>query len=117
MTAPVTEFFDDDVVDDSDERRGFFSINALWKNKISVLIGDFLLSLGSRHFAGEQHVVVEAGDIDMRIFRIGITDAATGAQFDFLIFDIGAGAAAVRRHQRACADTGCDQRYATLQLQ
>ncbi len=36
----------DDVVDDSDERRGFFSINALWKNKISVLIGDFLLSKG-----------------------------------------------------------------------
>lgn len=36
----------DDVVDDSDERRGFFSINALWKNKISVLIGDYLLSRG-----------------------------------------------------------------------
>jgi len=36
----------DDVVDDSDERRGFFSINALWKNKIAVLVGDFLLSKG-----------------------------------------------------------------------
>jgi octaprenyl-diphosphate synthase len=36
----------DDVVDDSNERRGFFSINALWKNKISVLVGDFLLSRG-----------------------------------------------------------------------
>ena len=36
----------DDVVDDSNERRGFFSINALWKNKIAVLIGDFLLSKG-----------------------------------------------------------------------
>lgn len=36
----------DDVVDDADERRGFFSINALWKNKISVLVGDFLLSRG-----------------------------------------------------------------------
>jgi octaprenyl-diphosphate synthase len=36
----------DDVVDDSDERRGFFSVNALWKNKISVLIGDYLLSRG-----------------------------------------------------------------------
>lgn len=34
----------DDVVDDSDRRRGFFSINALWKNKIAVLVGDFLLS-------------------------------------------------------------------------
>lgn len=36
----------DDVVDDSEERRGFFSINALWKNKIAVLVGDFLLSKG-----------------------------------------------------------------------
>ncbi len=33
----------DDVVDDSAERRGFFSINALWKNKIAVLVGDYLL--------------------------------------------------------------------------
>ncbi len=36
----------DDVVDDSEMRRGFFSINALWKNKIAVLVGDFLLSSG-----------------------------------------------------------------------
>jgi len=36
----------DDVVDDSNLRRGFFSINALWKNKISVLVGDYLLSKG-----------------------------------------------------------------------
>ncbi len=36
----------DDVVDDSEKRRGFFSINALWKNKIAVLVGDFLLSKG-----------------------------------------------------------------------
>ncbi|MBL7902069.1 MAG: polyprenyl synthetase family protein [Bacteroidia bacterium] len=36
----------DDVVDDSNERRGFFSVNALWKNKIAVLIGDFLLAKG-----------------------------------------------------------------------
>lgn len=36
----------DDVVDDSDYRRGFFSVNALWKNKIAVLVGDFLLSRG-----------------------------------------------------------------------
>ncbi len=36
----------DDVVDDSIERRGFFSINALWKNKIAVLVGDYLLSKG-----------------------------------------------------------------------
>ncbi|MEM6829611.1 MAG: polyprenyl synthetase family protein [Bacteroidota bacterium] len=36
----------DDVVDDSHYRRGFFSINALWKNKIAVLVGDFLLTRG-----------------------------------------------------------------------
>ena len=36
----------DDVVDDSNRRRDFFSINALWKNKIAVLVGDFLLSKG-----------------------------------------------------------------------
>lgn len=36
----------DDVVDDSNERRGFFSLNALWKNKIAVLVGDYLLSRG-----------------------------------------------------------------------
>ena len=36
----------DDVVDDSHERRGFFSINALWKSKIAVLVGDYLLSKG-----------------------------------------------------------------------
>lgn len=36
----------DDIVDDSNKRRGFFSINSLWKNKIAVLVGDFLLSKG-----------------------------------------------------------------------
>ena len=36
----------DDVVDDSNERRGFFSVNALWKNKVAVLVGDYLLSKG-----------------------------------------------------------------------
>ena len=36
----------DDVVDDANYRRGFFSVNALWKNKISVLVGDYLLSRG-----------------------------------------------------------------------
>ncbi len=36
----------DDVVDDAHLRRGFFSINALWKNKIAVLVGDYLLSKG-----------------------------------------------------------------------
>ena len=36
----------DDVVDESNYRRGFFSVNALWKNKIAVLVGDYLLSKG-----------------------------------------------------------------------
>src|SRR5918911_4623967 len=36
----------DDVVDDSQERRGFFSVYALWKNKVSVLVGDYLLAKG-----------------------------------------------------------------------
>ncbi len=36
----------DDVVDEADKRRGFFSINALWKNKVAVLVGDYLLSKG-----------------------------------------------------------------------
>ncbi|SHH29679.1 octaprenyl-diphosphate synthase [Chryseolinea serpens] len=36
----------DDVVDEANYRRGFFSVNALWKNKIAVLVGDFLLSRG-----------------------------------------------------------------------
>ncbi len=36
----------DDVVDEADQRRGFFSLNALWKNKIAVLVGDYLLSKG-----------------------------------------------------------------------
>ncbi len=36
----------DDVVDNAYERRGFFSVNALWKNKIAVLVGDFLLTKG-----------------------------------------------------------------------
>src|SRR6266545_682485 len=36
----------DDVVDEATERRGFFSVNALWKNKVAVLVGDYLLSKG-----------------------------------------------------------------------
>lgn len=36
----------DDIVDEANYRRGFFSVNALWKNKIAVLVGDFLLSRG-----------------------------------------------------------------------
>lgn len=48
----------DDVVDESYKRRGFFSINALWKNKIAVLVGDFLFSRGLL-------VALEKGDHDL----------------------------------------------------
>ncbi len=50
----------DDVVDDSNERRGFFSINALWKNKIAVLVGDYLLSRGLLlALEGQDHRLLE----------------------------------------------------------
>lgn len=48
----------DDVVDDAHYRRGFFSINALWKNKIAVLVGDYLLSRGLL-------LSVDYGDLDL----------------------------------------------------
>lgn len=38
----------DDVVDNANQRRGFFSVNALWKNKVAVLVGDFLLAKGMK---------------------------------------------------------------------
>ncbi|HAG16511.1 MAG TPA: polyprenyl synthetase [Bacteroidales bacterium] len=50
----------DDVVDEAEKRRGFFSINALWKNKIAVLAGDFLLSKGlSLALAAKDYQVLE----------------------------------------------------------
>lgn len=48
----------DDVVDEANYRRSFFSVNALWKNKIAVLVGDFLLSRGL-------HLSIENRDFDM----------------------------------------------------
>jgi octaprenyl-diphosphate synthase len=51
----------DDVVDESLERRGFFSINALWKNKIAVLVGDYLLSKG---------LLLSLDNADFRILQI-----------------------------------------------
>ena len=48
----------DDVVDVSYTRRGFFSINALWKNKIAVLVGDYLLSKGLL-------LALKSGDFDL----------------------------------------------------
>ena len=48
----------DDVVDDAHYRRGFFSVNALWKNKIAVLVGDYLLSRGLM-------LSIDNGDFDL----------------------------------------------------
>ncbi len=55
----------DDVVDDSYQRRGFFSLNALWKNKIAVLVGDYLLSKG---------LMLSVDNNDYRLLHI-VTDA------------------------------------------
>lgn len=55
----------DDVVDDAMERRGFFSINALWKNKIAVLVGDYLLSKG---------LLVSLNNDDFKVLQI-LSDA------------------------------------------
>lgn len=51
----------DDVVDNSFERRGFFSINALWKNKIAVLVGDYLLAKG---------LLLSVNNDDFRLLKI-----------------------------------------------
>jgi octaprenyl-diphosphate synthase len=62
----------DDVVDDSDYRRGFFSINALWKNKIAVLVGDFLLSRGLL-------LAVDNGDFEMlRLMSTAVREMSEG---------------------------------------
>jgi octaprenyl-diphosphate synthase len=55
----------DDVVDDSLERRGFFSVYALWKNKVSVLVGDYLLAKG---------LLLSLDNNDFRILQI-LSDA------------------------------------------
>jgi len=62
----------DDIVDDSNIRRGFFSINALWKNKIAVLVGDFLFSKGLL-------VSVEYGDYDLlKIISVAVKEISEG---------------------------------------
>lgn len=62
----------DDVVDDSDKRRGFFSINALWKNKIAVLVGDYLLSKGLL-------LSIDNGDFDLlRIISVAVREMSEG---------------------------------------
>ena len=62
----------DDVVDDSNRRRGFFSINALWKNKIAVLVGDFLLSKGLL-------LSIDNGDFDLlRIISFAVREMSEG---------------------------------------
>ncbi|MDP2160094.1 MAG: polyprenyl synthetase family protein [Flavobacterium sp.] len=62
----------DDVVDDSNRRRGFFSINALWKNKIAVLVGDFLLSKGLL-------LSIDNNDFDLlKIISIAVREMSEG---------------------------------------
>jgi len=62
----------DDVVDDSNRRRGFFSVNALWKNKIAVLIGDFLLSKGLL-------LSIDNNDFDLlKIISIAVREMSEG---------------------------------------
>ncbi len=62
----------DDVVDESDKRRGFFSINALWKNKIAVLVGDYLLSKGLL-------LSIDNGDFDLlRIISVAVREMSEG---------------------------------------
>lgn len=62
----------DDVVDDSNRRRGFFSVNALWKNKIAILIGDFLLSKGLL-------LSIDNNDFDLlKIISIAVREMSEG---------------------------------------
>ncbi|WP_224488891.1 polyprenyl synthetase family protein [Robertkochia flava] len=62
----------DDVVDDSNRRRGFFSINALWKNKIAVLVGDYLLSKGLL-------LSIDYGDFDLlKIISVAVREMSEG---------------------------------------
>jgi octaprenyl-diphosphate synthase len=62
----------DDVVDDSNKRRGFFSLNALWKNKIAVLVGDFLLSKGLL-------LSIDNGDFDLlKIISVAVREMSEG---------------------------------------
>ncbi len=62
----------DDVVDDSNRRRGFFSINALWKNKIAVLVGDYLLSKGML-------MCIDNNDFDLlKIISVAVREMSEG---------------------------------------
>ncbi|MCM4170208.1 polyprenyl synthetase family protein [Arenibacter sp. TNZ] len=62
----------DDVVDDSNKRRGFFSVNALWKNKIAVLVGDYLLSKGLL-------LSIDNGDFDLlKIISVAVREMSEG---------------------------------------
>jgi octaprenyl-diphosphate synthase len=62
----------DDVVDDSNRRRGFFSINALWKNKIAVLVGDYFLSKGLL-------LSIDNDDFDLlRIISVAVREMSEG---------------------------------------
>ena len=62
----------DDVVDESNKRRSFFSVNALWKNKIAVLVGDYLLSKGLL-------LSIDNGDFDLlKIISVAVREMSEG---------------------------------------
>src|SRR5690554_6461462 len=62
----------DDVVDESHRRRGFFSINAMWKNKIAVLVGDYLLSKGLL-------LCIDNNDFDLlKIISVAVREMSEG---------------------------------------
>ena len=91
----------DDVVDDSNRRRGFFSVNALWKNKIAVLVGDYLLSKGML-------LCIENDDFDLlKIISVAVREMSEGELLQ--IFDAGIGVprqrSAIRCHRPSRANT------------
>ncbi|MCT4647303.1 MAG: polyprenyl synthetase family protein [Carboxylicivirga sp.] len=62
----------DDVVDETYQRRGFFSINALWKSKVAVLVGDFFLSKGLS-------LSLDTGQIDvLKVVSNAVSEMAEG---------------------------------------
>ena len=65
----------DDVVDDANYRRGFFSIKALWKNKIAVLVGDYLLSQG---------LLLAIKNKEFKILEIGFSIDGMGKELEYM---------------------------------
>ena len=72
----------DDVVDDSNRRRGFFSVNALWKNKIAVLVGDYMLSKGLL-------LCIDHNDFDLlKIISVAVREMSEGELLQIIVCHI-----------------------------